>query len=153
MNEVKIGDVMYQVGRMPPLKSFHVARKLAPLAFAFGAGLMSNEKVVEAMASEPEVDASGTKVDAVDKISPGDLLTSFEPVTTVLAQMKEEDLDYVFKTCLGYAKRQQASGGWAPVTAGNGQMMFDDIDMNQMIQLTMAVVKENNLANFITAQL
>ena len=82
-----------------------------------------------------------------------DILTAFEPVTMVLSQMRDEDVDYVFKTCLAYVKRQQGAAGWAAVQSPNGLMMFEDIDMNVMMKLTIAVIKENKLANFITAQL
>lgn len=157
MTEVDIAGNKYQVGRMPPLKQFHVSRKLAPLAFAFGAGLVSNANISSALSKTPEspaVDAleGSEEPDLLKDVAGKDILTAFEPVTLMLAQMREEDLDYVFKTCLGYAKRQQGSA-WAAVQTPSGQMMFDDIDMTIMMQITMEVVKENKLANFITAQL
>lgn len=160
MTEIPVAGNVYQVGRMPPMKQFHVSRRLAPLAFAFGAGLISNESISGALSkgapvpeAAPEGDTPPAEDDMLKDVAGKDLLTAFEPVTMVLAGMKDEDVEYVFKTCLGYVKRQQGNAGWAAIQAGNGALMFDDIDMNVMMQLTIAVIKENKLANFLTAQL
>ena len=156
MTEVPIDGNVYQVGRMPPLKQFHVSRKLAPLAFAFGAGLISNENITSALTkgtNAPAVESDPPAEDTLKDVAGKDILTAFEPVTMVLSQMRDEDVDYVFKTCLAYVKRQQGAAGWAAVQSPNGLMMFEDIDMNVMMKLTIAVIKENKLANFITAQL
>lgn len=115
MNDiVEVGGHKYRIGRMDARKQFHVARRLSPLLAGMG-GL-------------------GDK-------SAG-FAAALAPLTEALSSMSDEDVDYVLDACLGVCHRLQQDGRPAPVMTRSG-LMFDDIDMAQMIQLAVKVIKEN----------
>jgi hypothetical protein len=65
------------------------------------------------------------------------------PLTDALSGMSDEDVDYVLDVCLGVCQRLQPNGQGAPVIARGGGLMFEDIDMGQMMQLAVKVIQEN----------
>lgn len=123
MSEIKIGDHLYRIGRLDARKQFHVARRLAPVLAGLSGG----------------AEKSG-----------GGLMKQLMPIADALSKMADEDVDYVLDTCLSVCQRAQQGGQYAPVTAHNGGLMFQDIDMAQMIQLTVAVI-QGNMAGFFGA--
>lgn len=120
MNEpVEVGGQMYRIGRMDAKKKFHVARRLAPLL----AGLTSAK-------------------------SGGGMAEAIAPIAEALSRMTEEDTDYVLDACLAVCQREQPNGQWAPVCTTTGRMMFQDIDMPEMVQLAVNAVRTNLAAFF-----
>jgi hypothetical protein len=116
---VEIGGQMYRIGRMDAKKKFHVARRLAPLLSAWSSA------------------------------KPGaDMMQSLGPIADALSRMSEEDTDYVLDACLAVCQREQPNGQWAPVCTTSGRMMFQDIDMPEMVQLAVNAVRENLAAFF-----
>jgi hypothetical protein len=111
---VEVGGFQYRIGKIDARKQFHVARRLAPLL----AG-MSN----------------------VPDKSQG-FAAFLGPLTDALSGMSDQDVDYVLDICLGACKRIQPSGHPAPVMVRGG-LMFEDIDMGQMIQLAVKVIQVN----------
>ncbi|WCM21358.1 hypothetical protein NDK50_07895 [Paraburkholderia bryophila] len=118
MNDtVEVGGHQYRIGRIDARKQFHVARRLAPLLAGLGASSFKDG---------------------------GDGFAKFlGPLTDALSRMTDEDVDYVLDVCLSVCQRVQANGQGAPVVARGGGLMFDDIDMGQMVQLTVKVIQEN----------
>jgi hypothetical protein len=116
MNDiVEVGGHQYRVGRIDARKQFHVARRLAPL--------------LAGMSSVPDKSAG--------------FAAFLGPLTDALSGMSDEDVDYVLDTCLGVCQRIQTNGQGAPVIARGGSLMFEDMDMGQMIQLAVKVIQEN----------
>lgn len=116
MNDiVEVGGQKYRIGRIDARKQFHVARRLAPL-LAGMSGLTDKNAGFAALIA---------------------------PLTDALSGMSDEDVDYVLDVCLGVCQRIQSNGQGAPVTARGGSLMFEDIDMGQMIQLAVKVIQEN----------
>ncbi|MFM0044125.1 phage tail assembly chaperone [Paraburkholderia sediminicola] len=115
MNDtVEVGGHQYRIGRIDARKQFHVARRLAPLLAGMGG--------------------------APDR---GEGFAAFlGPLSDALSGMSDEDVDYVLDACLGVCHRIQPSGHPAPVMTRSG-LMFEDIDMGQMIQLAIKVIQEN----------
>lgn len=112
---VEIGGQKYRIGRIDARKQFHVARRLAPILASLGASSFK-----------------------------GDGFTKFlGPISEALSTMSDEDVDYVIDACLSACQRLQANGQGAPVIARGGGLMFEDIDMGQMIQLTVKVIQQN----------
>lgn len=68
-----------------------------------------------------------------------------------MAGMPDADCDFVLRTCLAVVQRQQGQA-WAPVIAPQQglAMMFDDIGLTELMQLTVEVIKEN-LSGFFSA--
>lgn len=116
MNDiVEVGGQKYRIGRIDARKQFHVARRLAPL-LAGMSGLTGKSVGFEAFIG---------------------------PLTDALSGMSDEDVDYVLDVCLGVCQRLQLNGQGAPVIARGGGLMFEDIDMGQMIQLAVKVIQDN----------
>jgi hypothetical protein len=115
MNDiVEVGGQKYRIGRIDARKQFHVARRLAPL--------------LAGMSGVPDKTAG--------------FAAFLGPLTDALSGMSDEDVDYVLDICLGVCQRIQSNGHPAAVMVRGG-LMFEDIDMGQMIQLAVKVIQEN----------
>lgn len=110
----EIGGQKYRIGRIDARKQFHVARRLAPLL----AGLGSLSGKGEGFA------------------------TAVAPLAEALSSMPDSDVDYVLDVCLGACQRVQPNGHAAPIMA-RGELMFEDIDMAQMVQIAIRVIQQN----------
>lgn len=115
MNDiVEVGGHKYRIGRIDARKQFHVARRLAPL--------------LAGMSGIPDKSAG--------------FAAFLGPLADALSGMSDEDVDYVLDVCLSVCQRIQPNGHPAPVMTRGG-LMFEDIDMGQMIQLAVKVIQEN----------
>lgn len=164
---VEIRGRVYTVGALTPMKQFHVARRLAPLLQAFAS---SAEGALDDLAQvggvglgaltpfEPSQGSSDSEAPPSEEASEGaageeaapgafkQLLSYVGPVLERLAEMSDEDTEYVLTTCLSACLRQDR-GGWAPVVSPQGQLMFSDMNALEMLQLAQEVIK-HNLADF-----
>lgn len=127
-SELIISGNVYRTDKLDTFKAFHLSRKVGPVLFA----------LLREMAGD------GDKT--VDMIQT--MLNAAGPLMGALSDMKMEDADFVLNTCLGVCYRQQDGKTWARVQVSPGTMQFDDIDMKVMMQLVMAVIKDN-VGNFI----
>lgn len=122
--ELIIGGNTYSTsGKLDAFSQLHVARKLGP---ALGA-----------VDSLTRPDNSGK-----DK----SLLT-----VLILAQINDADSEFVVKKCLSVVVRRQ-EGSLAKVQSSDGQLMFQDIPLEGLLQLTVAVIEEN-LGDFFRTSL
>jgi Phage tail assembly chaperone protein, TAC len=140
--ELEIKGETYRTGRLNAFQQFHVARKLAPAVFALGKSAGKLKPLVEAMQKKNETGS----FEGLDTI-----IELVQPMVEALGEMKEEDVDYVLKTCMTVCERKQGAA-WARTVSANGRFMFEDVELPELIQLTVAVVREN-LANFFTGPL
>lgn len=129
--ELTLNGQTYRVDRLNAFQQFHVARRLAPALWALGKGAMLNAQAAGASFS-----------DAV-------ALGAIGPLVEVIAKMSNEESEYVLAACLGVCYRQSGNG-WQKVYAEGGGLMFQDIDLPTMMQLTVAAIQEN-LGNFLNA--
>lgn len=122
--EFTIGEQHYRTAKLDTFRQFHVSRKLLPvLSGLFGKAGMAG--------AEGQVDVTSI----------------IEGVSTTLAGMPDADCEYVLQACLAVTARQQGNA-WARVWDSNSRtLMFDDIDMSVMLQITVKVVQES-LGNF-----
>ena len=60
----------------------------------------------------------------------------------MLARIPDEDSEAVVDTCLGLVFRRQESG-LAKVQATNGTLMFDDLTLSDLLEITASVIAEN----------
>lgn len=125
MTEIQISNQTYRIGRLDAMSSFHVARRLVPVLSAMGVSVVR-------IVAEQGPDG---------KLTEADLLSIMEPVMGVVAKMSNEDVEFVITTSLQVIQRKQGDS-WQRVMNGKS-FQFQDITMPQMIQLTVAVVKEN----------
>lgn len=134
MIEFEINGVQYRGGKLDTFKQLHVSRKVAPLV----------PKVLPAFAAI----ASRRKAAATDDV--GIIAEALQPVADVLSEMSEQDVEYIFSNCLSVVQRKQGKD-WARVWS-NDTLMFDDIDLPTMTQITMKVIWDN-LGPFISGLL
>lgn len=113
---VEINGQKYRIGRMDVRKQLHVSRRLGPAML----GLLASSQM------------KGFNLTAM-----------IGPSVDALSKMSDEDTDYVIDQCLGVVQREQANGQWAPIRASHGGLMFQDIGLMQMLNLTRAVLAEN----------
>jgi hypothetical protein len=140
--DIRIGGKpeKFRTGRLNARQQFHVARRLGPILVARLQGMAAMTKMLGLPTAEGAQEAAEP---APEALVPEDVMAAgFIPAATALARMPDADADFVLTTCLGVCSRMQGSQ-WAPVQASNGKMMFEDIGMQEMMQLVNAVVKEN----------
>ena len=74
--------------------------------------------------------------------------TDLGPLAEALAGMPAEDVDYVVQTCLSAVHRRQGTL-WANVWNAQAiAIMFEDISLNAMLQITFKVIQDS-LGNFM----
>lgn len=122
--ETTIGDFNYRLSRMPAYPDqFHVSRKLAPFIAKIGPVIQS--------------------AIAGGKTSDGDfLMAAFEPISEVLASMSVPDSEFLMQKCFNCIERED-SGRWQRAFTANGKPQYADIDLKTMMQLVVAVIREN----------
>lgn len=124
MDDFPLGAHTYRTAKMPPLPSFHVARRVIPVLAQMGLTAAQLENGANAK------DAQMT------------MMQLLGPVAEVVAKMSDDDVNYVIYTCLAHVSRKQSDGRYAPVVKGL-QMMFADLTMDDMLGLTIQVLREN----------
>jgi hypothetical protein len=72
-------------------------------------------------------------------------------VVMMLAQISDEDSAFVVRKCLSIVMRKQDTG-LAKVQADNGSIMFDDIPMEEILEMVSWVIEEN-LGDFLRTAL
>jgi hypothetical protein len=127
---VTIKGVDYAIGTLDAMKQFHVARRLAPLL----AGMVGTFGPAP---EEKPADAPETQIPK----EPMDLA----PLAAALAEMDDKTSEYIILTCLAVVKKKDG-GAWCAMVS-RGRLMYDNLDLATMIELTVEVVKEN-LTNF-----
>jgi len=128
---------------MDPITQFHVARKVAPVMGAF----KDSELIRAAISSAPMTDDE--RVAAA--------IAMIEPLTQVLAQMKEEDANYVLDKCLSGVVRCKGEvtpgNPWTAIWNRSAQtMMYSDVDMATMMRIVFNVLMES-FSGFFPASL
>lgn len=129
--EFSIGDKQFRSEKLDAFKQFHVSRRIAPIIptlIPLFVKISQDGNVYKDMAGFAHL---------------------LEPFADGLANMSDETSEYVISTCLSAVKRQAAGGNWAPVWNQNAKAcMFDDMDLGDMIQIVIEVVKDS-LGGFI----
>ena len=134
MEEVEIGGTRYRTGRLDAFKQFHLFRKLMPVLSGMGATFA-------------EAEASGSE-NILEDVK---FWSSLGPAATAIAEMSTQDSEFILKTCLQAISRWNGQQ-WVRITTPNGELMFEDIDMMQMLQLSFEVMKDN-LGSFFNVPL
>lgn len=134
--ELEINKIRYITGRLTAFEQFHIMRRLAPLLSGLG------ESLAKLPTTAPN--ENGAAADVSDE----DVWNAIGPVANVLSKMSDADTDYVLKHCLSKITRFNGQN-WVPIMA-QGNLMFEDIDLSAMMNLTISTVQEN-LASFFPA--
>lgn len=137
MEIIPIGGHDYTIGRLNALDQLHVSRKIAPIVpnimpILTEVAKGDLEKVIESIESDENAELGGLEP----------LAKALEPFMEAIAKMPEDDVNYVIHKCLSVVKRNGS------VVCRGESIMFDDLDMNHLLPLTVAVIR-TNLGNFI----
>lgn len=120
------GGHTYSIGKLDAMTQFHVARRIAPLM----SSVLLSLALLRGGAGQDE------------------MLMAATPGLNVLSQMTDEQSEYVIGACMSCVKRA-VGDRWAPVTStGSTRMMFEDLDVMVLLQLTAEVIK-TNLGSFL----
>ena len=137
MEIIPIGGHDYSIGRLNALDQLHVSRKIAPIVpnimpILTEVAKGDLEKVIESIEADENAELGGLEP----------LAKALEPFMEAIAKIPEEDVNYVIYKCLSVVKRNGS------VVCRGESIMFDDLDMNHLLPLTVAVIR-TNLGNFI----
>lgn len=123
----EINGHMYALGKMPALTQFHVLRRISPL--------------LARLQNLPGLMKMAQGMEAGDRAAV--LFSAAGPLAEAFAEMKDEDANYVIFSAFAVARRKEKDKS-APMLAPDGfTFMYQDIEMPEMIELTVAVLKEN----------
>jgi hypothetical protein len=155
MSEIEINGTRYRVNRMNVFDQAHVARKVAPVIFSMGKGYSTALAKLpqQRPAPSPEHSSNGANggTDEFETPEPPDpqelaqeneiLFETIGPIADVLAKMSDEDVNYVLKKCLAVCAKHNGQS-WVPMMRGDN-LMFEELDLGTLMQLTMEVVQDN----------
>lgn len=124
--QIELGGDEYSLGRLSAMQQFHVSRRIAPIIPALIPVFMRMRSAAKPLNEDLE-----------------GLATVLQPLADGLAQLKDEDAEYVIGTCLSVVQRKQPTG-WASVWAPSGKVaMFDDMDLSVTLPLVVQVITAN----------
>jgi hypothetical protein len=95
----------------------------------------------------PAIPLVDVQLKAENKDKPKSIL-----VVMMLSQIADGDSEYIVKKALSLVLRKQSDGSFAKLQAANGSMMFDDVTMDEILELVSWVV-EDNLGDFFRTAL
>lgn len=130
---VVLGEREYQIGRLDCFDVMHVARLVSPLLPAFFGQIFG--RMLDLV--QKSKDANGATLDDIFS-EVGEVITLCEPLLYRVASMDRESFESVVKTCLSCVERK--TGKTYGRVFVNGNMMFADMDMNEILQLTIKVI-------------
>lgn len=134
MAEIEIGGINYRTAKLNARQQINVARRLAPLLAGAGELMKAFEAYSPDNASTADPDL--------------DVFHAFAPLAKALADLTDEDSDYIVTTCLRATVRE-SNNAFVPVMRGEMQM-FDDLDATAVLKIVFAVVQES-LGGFLAA--
>lgn len=118
----KVGAHTYRAGRLPVLDQNHVARRYGSVLIFLG---------------------------TLQRDQPREPSEYARAMVATSGNLSNEDVDFAIGACLSVVQRQQAGGAaWAPVRAPSGQLMFDDIELVELMEIIWHVLRENKLIDF-----
>lgn len=116
----------YSITSMGVFDQLKVARKLVPVFSTFAADYQ-------------DIAAAQDGSQAIQNLLP--------KVAEAVAEIKDEDFDYIMAACLKVIFRETVKNNWQPVMRG-GELMFDDIKSRDVITLIARVIGDN-LGDFL----
>lgn len=134
--EVTLQDKNFRVGKLNALDQLYVYKRLSPILPAFAIGFEKVGKLAEA----------GELAEEENLISMSEMVLAFSPIIETFSRIPDDDMDFILKTCLAVVQIQDGKE-WHPV-ASNGHIMYDSLDVSDMLNLVFYVVRDE-LINFI----
>jgi hypothetical protein len=114
--EFELNGINYKIGKLDALSQFHIVRRLAPIL------------------SELAPNINGKQTNELGALT---------AIAGAISKLTDADANYVIFGLLKVVSRQQPQGlGYAQVAVGES-LMFEDIDMGNMMKLVWQVLTHN----------
>lgn len=129
MSQVSIGGKEFDILKMTPREQAHMLRRVTPLMAAVGSGALG---LLDDTKSKGEV-MSG-------------LLETIGPLSEVLADMKDEQFDYIMDSALVHVRILDIDQKWHPIYVRQPRgatRMYTTIDLATELRLVAEVIKVN----------
>lgn len=148
MERITVGQHSYVIGKLDVFSQAHVSRRIAPVIPTIAPLLTEVAKggiqeMVDKLEQASKDENGGAVLADVDLSG---LANAALPFADALAGMSDENADYVLKKCLSVVKRD--TGGSLANVCTNGSLMFDDLELGEILPLVIAVLR-TSLGNFI----
>lgn len=138
MEPFKIGEHVYQAGKLQVRPQLMVAKRITPV-------VMCNSYTPEVIGAVFSARMSGEKLE----LSKFDLRRLLPAIGDAIKNLSDDDAWYVITETMAVVQRQGAQSVWVPVMNSNGDLQFDDITVPQMLQISWKVI-EDNLGGFFS---
>jgi hypothetical protein len=125
-----VGEHNYSSAKMPLRTQFHVARRLGTALGPMAKTLIE--------ASRSAVDEGEFGVLMIAEIAKG------------IGSLSDEDADYVLNACTQCVQREEKEMGWQKIATPEGVMLYQDINLKDMMVISGKVLQEN-LGSFFLA--
>lgn len=129
--EFEIKGLKYRAAKLSVFEQLKVSRKLLPLL----SGLLGEIKVLRQLKSGQITIEEALKV-------------ALPVIANTLSDLSDDDSNAIIHPCLAVVSRETGKSYTAIFTSG--QLMFDDIDLMDMLQIVARVVGDS-LGNFLPA--
>lgn len=131
--EITLQDKNFRIGKLSALQQFYVFKRLSPVLPAIAIGIGSLKSFADADSKE-------------ERMPNNELVGLFSPIIDVFSKIPDDEMDFILKTSLSVVQIQSGKE-WHPV-AVNGQIMYDSIDVADMLTLVY-YVNRDDILNFI----
>jgi hypothetical protein len=143
MAQFTVGAHNYSVGKLSAFDQFHVARKLGTVLLWIGNATLGDDEMPKPGEAE--------KPKPKPKTPEQEARNFAQSICAMAAPLSRDDAEMAISLCLSVVSRNLGEGkGFAPVRQ-NGNMMYSDIELPQMLELVWHVLKENRLHDFFSA--
>jgi len=130
--EFPIDGQNYRSSKLDPKQQFHIARRLMPLLEALRDG-----------AQDVKPNASGEAPEVAESPADGADDPIIKKLVASVADMSQQDCDYILDTCLSVVSRQQGNA-WVKVYNDRAKaFQFADIGLQTMLAIAQNVIEEN----------
>lgn len=126
MVEFQVGGHSYRSNKLSALTQFHVCRRLVP-ALSDLAPLMK-----ATLASKRAADEKGEEWKF-------DGWAALDPLSKALTTISDDDANYVIFACLEVTERNE-KGVWSRLRTPQGLMMFNDLEMPELVMIVWNVL-------------
>lgn len=127
--EVEVGGDVFRVGILNAKQQLHIVKRILPIFV--GAATPGG--------FEPGPDASA---EARQQWEDDQANRSVKRMADVISQVSDEDLDYIMDTALSVVQRKQGDV-WSSVMHPKAGLMFQDLKLATLVQLTVRCIQEN----------
>jgi len=143
MISFQIGGHSYQAGKILPFDQLAIAKRMMPV--------MKNILTPEVLASVVNAGKNGDGGSGIN-LSALDLHAIIPAMCDAIYSLSDDDAERIIRTALKVVQRQNEGGVWSNITTPQGLVMFDDIDLPTMLQISWKVIEEHLGSFFNTAR-